>query len=877
MPKNHVTINGKFYFVLIFILLAFSVSYSQTNMKIPSPKDYYGFQPGTDKMLIDYEQLISYLQEVDKLSSRIKMVEIGTSPLGRKMFICFISSTDNIANLNRLKEINKELALNYKLDENNRGKLINDGKVFILATLSMHSGEVGPSQSAPLIVYDLATTNDAKKLSWLENTVYMMVPSHNPDGMDMVVNHYRKYKGTKYEGSSLPGVYHKYVGHDNNRDFVTLSQEDTKVIARIYNTEWYPQAMVEKHQMGSTTARYYVPPPHDPIAENIDAGIWNWSWVFGSNLITDMTKDGLTGVSQHYLFDDYWPGSTETCIWKNVIGFLTECASANYASPVYIEPTELKGYGKGLSEYKKSINMPEPWKGGWWRLSDIVEYEISSTMSIIKTAALHKTEILKYRNDLCKKEVEAGKTQPPFYYILPLNQHDKSELVETVNLLNEHGIEIYQLSKDVKINDTEYHKGDIVIPLAQPYRAFIKEVMEKQNFPLRHYTPGGKIIKPYDITTWSLPLHRGITAIEVNSKPENLDKAITKLNIPFSIKSGRPKNFEAAVFSVNNNESFKAAFKAKQMGLKVERLTKSVSVENQELPVGSFIIYNDPKLDVLLNDLLISPVFISGGIEVNTEPLRIPRIALIETYFHDMDAGWTRFIFDTYGLPYKVIHPGEVEKTDFEKDFDAIVFPNSNKDILMSGKYKSKNDYYPSRYPPEYTKGIGKKGMQKILKFLDNGGKIISWGNSTGLFLGILTIERSKDEKEEFKLPVNDISSALQKDGLYVPGSLIKLKLKKNHPITYGMKEETGVFFRAKPVFTTSVPFFDMDRRVIGYFPENDILLSGYGEKLEKLSNKAGLVWLRKNKGQLILFAFNPQFRASTHSTYKLLFNSLLL
>ena len=167
--------------------------------------------------------------------------------------------------------------------------------------------------------------------------------------------------------------------------------------------------------------------------------------------------------------------------------------------------------------------------------------------------------------------------------------------------------------------------------------------------------------------------------------------------------------------------------------------------------------------------------------------------------------------------------------------------------------------------------------MQKILKFLDNGGKIISWGNSTGLFLGTLTIERSKDDKEEFKLPINDISSSLQKDGLYVPGSLIRLKLKKNHPITYGMKEETGVFFRAKPVFTTSVPFFDMDRRVIGYFPENDILLSGYGEKLDKLSNKAGLVWLRKNKGQLILFAFNPQFRASTHSTYKLLFNSLLL
>ena len=93
-----------------------------------------------------------------------------------------------------------------------------------------------------------------------------------------------------------------------------------------------------------------------------------------------MTAEGLAGVSQHYIFDDYWPGSTETCIWKNVIGFLTEAASARTATPIYIEPTELRVSGKGLSEYKKSINMLLPWEGGWWRLGDIVEYEIVSTM-----------------------------------------------------------------------------------------------------------------------------------------------------------------------------------------------------------------------------------------------------------------------------------------------------------------------------------------------------------------------------------------------------------------------------------------------------------------------------------------------------------------
>ena len=211
-----------------------------------------------------------------------------------------------------LKNINRLLMLDPEIPNEERTILIEKGKVFVLMTLSMHSTEVGPSQSAPLIAYDLITTTDPTKLEWLDNVVYMMVPSHNPDGMDMVVEHYEKYKGTKYEGSSLPGVYHKYIGHDNNRDFVTLSQSDTKAIASIYNLEWFPQVMVEKHQMGSHGVRYFVPPPHDTIAENIDAGIWNWVGIFGSNMITDMTKDSLAGVSQHYLFDEYWPGSTGT-------------------------------------------------------------------------------------------------------------------------------------------------------------------------------------------------------------------------------------------------------------------------------------------------------------------------------------------------------------------------------------------------------------------------------------------------------------------------------------------------------------------------------------------------------------------------------------
>lgn len=869
---------------LLFIVIAFfgkSDLLAQTNSSLQTPASFIGFDPGSDSNLFDYETLISYLKKADAASDKMKMIEVGTTPLGKPMYLAFISSAENIANLNRLKNINKELALNPSLSESQRGQYFKEGKAFLLATLSMHSGEVGPSQAAPLIVYDLLTSNDPQLKTQLQEVVFMFVPCHNPDGMDMVVNNYKRYKGTKYEGASLPGVYHKYVGHDNNRDFVTLSQEDTQVINRIFTSEWYPQVMVEKHQMGSRGPRYFVPPMHDPIAENIDAEIWNWTWVFGSNMVKDMTEKGLSGVSQHNLFDDYWPGSTETALWKNVISLLTEAAGVKDATPIYVEPNELRGYGKGLSEYKKSINMALPWPGGWWRLGDIVRYEIESTKSMIKTCALHREELLRFRNDLCRREVQRGKTEPPFFYLLPAKQHDPGELFALIKLMQEHGVTVARLTADYTFGNQRGAQGDFIISLAQPYRSFIKEVMEAQTFPVRHYTPNGKIIKPYDITSWSLPLHRGVRALPIMEPAIRLDKKLQKVSSDFALRPEVPETFWAAVLNVNYNESFKAAFKALGLGLKVKRLEKIVDFNDKKIPNGSFVVFyqtsKKKEIRSLLSNLAFAPLYLNKQVRMEAKPMRMPRIALVETWFHDMDAGWTRFIFDQYHIPYSVKHPGDFEKTDFAKDFDVLVFPDDDKNILMNGKWKSKDSYYVSNYPPAYTKGIEKKGFNKLMTFLDKGGKIISWGRSTALFMGALKIKHSKKDIEEFQLPIEDISAAATKDGLYVPGSFMKIELKQKHPLTLGLEKEIGVFYRGRPIFATSFPNFDMDRRVIAKFPEKDILLSGYAEHQEKLAGRTVMAWLKKGRGQLVLYGFNPQFRASTQVSFKLIFNALLL
>ena len=543
-------------------------------------------------------------------------------------------------------------------------------------------------------------------------------------------------------------------------------------------------------------------------------------------------------------------------------------------TPIYIEPNELGAIGKGMGEYKKSINMPEPWEGGWWHLRDLIKYELASTKSYLKTASIYRKEILEFRNEICVKEVNKGLTEAPYYYIFPKKQHDQSELVDLVNLLAEHGVLVYEITEDIQIENTLFKTGDIIVPMSQPFRAFVKEVLEKQIFPVRHYTPGGEMIPPYDITSWSLPLHKGVNVFEINEKEHKLNKGyFASLQYPYTLFKESENNYNYVILTANNNYSYKAVFKALANGLKVSRLAEGY----EDMPVGSFVIENSKNISLALDELNFTPKYISKEINIKTKELKLPRVYVLESYFHAMDAGWTRYLFDLYNIPFKTIKPDDVQYTDFDKNCDVLVIPDENKSILLDGNYKSENQHYFMKYPPEYLKGMEKKGYEKILKFINNGGNVIAWRDAAELFSGVQSYSINEKEKEEFEFPVRDISSGLIKEGFSSTGSLLKIKLKKNHPITYGLPEEIGVFHRSSPIFATWQPYFDVDRRVIATFAERDILMSGYIENEDKIGNKSTIVWMKKGKGQIVLFSFNPQFRASTPVSYKLLFNSLLL
>ena len=847
------------------------------SQELTTPEAHFGFRPGEDRKLLGYQSLIDYLKKLESQTDRMRILQTGVSELGKPIYVAFISSAQNIARLEELRGINRRLALDGNIPDEQRRQMIDQGRVFVLATLSMHSTEVGPSQAAPLMAYNILAGLVPGMDQWLDDVVFMMMPCHNPDGMDMIVDHYNLNLGTNWEGVSLPGVYHRYVGHNINRDFITLSQKENQAVADLYNLEWFPQVLVEKHQMGQTGPRYFVPPNHDPIAQNIDETLWNWTWVFGSNMARDMTAKGLAGITQNYLFDDYWPGSTQTSAWKNTISMLTEAASVQIATPVYVEFNELSVSGKGLAEYKKGIRMPLPWMGGWWHLSDIVEYELESMFSIIRTGSQWRADILEWRNDIGRKEIARGRSEAPYHYIIPRQQHDAGEMHQMLALLERHGISLYRASQDVVLGSQRIQQGDVVIPMSQAFRPFIKEVMEKQEFPVRRYTTGGEIIQPYDITSWSLPFHRGVSSIELDRYYPELDQLIEAVSAADLFPAVRPQQANFLLFAANLNESYRVAFTALAAGLEVERSQSDITHQGQLIPAGSFLVSPGRRQrqipDELFAGLSVEPTAMSQKPQGDFRSISMPRIALIEHWMHDMDGGWTRFLFDNYGIPYTIIRPGDMQRAEL-RNIDVIIFPDANKNILMQGRQERNGQVFIPSYHPDIAKGMGKEGWQKVLAFIEQGGKVLSWGNSVELFFGLM---EPGNDKPAFRFPVDGAGNGLRTQGFLVPGSFLRIDLVANHPLTLGMPSQIGIFQRTEPILRTSIPSFGMDRRVIGRFPEKEILMSGYAQNEQLLENMPAMVWMRRGQGQLVLYSFAPNFRGSTPVSNKLIFNALLL
>jgi len=863
---------GRFALILVLLALAGPLLTAQT-----TPESFLGFKVGADRKLADYSQITAYFRKLAQESPKIKLFTIGESVQKRPILMAAISTPENLAKLDRWKEITRQLRDPRTLADDEARKLAREGKVILLVTCSLHATEVAASQMSMELAHDLVTGKtfyDSGKV--LNDVIVLLVPSHNPDGNQMVVDWYRKYVGTKYEGGNMPWLYHVYAGHDNNRDWFMLNLPETRAVTRVLYHDWFPQIHIDEHQQGSNGARLFIPPFMDPPLPNVQPLLWRSVNLMGTAMAYDLQKHGLSGVVNGRSYTAWWIGACDDTSWlHNVIGILSEAASVRVASPVSIEPNEIP-----TSFYEKRMDFIDPWPGGWWRLRDIVDYELVLSKSLVKAAALNKEDLLFNFYRMYKNSIENVDRGQPYAFVIPSRQRDYPTMLKMLDVLMTGGVEIHQAKADFTAGGRLYDAGSFVVKMAQPYKTYAWALLERQKYPDLRQFPGGPPIPPYDNAAWTLPLQMGVPCDQVDegfeAKLEKLDK-VPRPKVPDQGKGGY------FLLDPRVNASYALAIALLKEQAEVWRTKTKATVKGIDLQAGAFIVRNSPAVKKILPglarkyDLAVLDVDDIGGLE--KAPVKFPRIGLYQSWRGNMDEGWTRYVLDDMGIPYKTLRNEDIKgtkekKADLRAGCDVIILADESSNAVKgtppgTGPGGPGGDTPAARMPrqslpPEYEGGIGQEGIDALKAFVEKGGILVALNRAADFAIG------------EFGAPARNALQGLDQAKFFCPTSILRLLVDNETPIGYGLPREAAAVFANSLAFETFSPSFDWDRKVVATYPEDNILMSGWLLGEEYLARKAAVVDTKDKDGRIILIGIRCQNRAQSHGTYKFLLNALL-
>jgi hypothetical protein len=827
---------------------------------VSTPEEFLGFEVGADYHLATYEEALGYWERLASQTKRMQLFDMGTTAMGRRMKYAVISSEANMARLDEYKDISRKISLTRGVDEEAAAALAQKGKTVVWIDGGLHASECANAQQMIQLAYDLVTGEDAETKRIRENVIALLV-FPNPDGMTMLAEWYRPNVGSPYEVSPMPWVYNKYAGHDNNRDAFYANLQETRNLMRVQYHEWFPTVLLNHHQTAPFPARIWIPPFAEPTNADIHPLIWRAQNLIGAAMGMAFDAAGQPGAISRIAFDGYYPGyMTAITDGHNCPSILTEIALYRYATPRFYSVEDFPPAYKDLTPGRF---YPTPWKGGWWRLSDAVEYGLTASKAVLDVSARYREELLTNKYKMGQDAIRDGIENKPHGWIISPEQHDTGAPADMLSKLILLGAEVYQAEESFAQGGVEYPGGTYFVPASQAFGPFVKEMFQRQTYPdLRQYphlwqnmvgTPlkGEEPLRPYDAAGWTLPIQFGVSYVEMAEPPKMAAKIVTEVPAPSGSLEGSGPSM---LFGNHDNASFRAVNSILAAGGRVSRMLEEATVGGRRYKKGAFVAdAGSLSLEKLKEIALQTGISMASAPDVpaKTEALKPWRLGLYRSWVASMDEGWMRLIFDEGGFPHKSLTNADIKAGRLREAFDVIVLPDQSPEAIVNG-------HASGTMPPDYTGGITEEGVVNLRRFVEAGGTLIC-NNSSGM----LAIER-------FDLPVKNILRGVTPKEFYIAGSIVKMDYDTGHPLAFGMPEMGVAFFSRAMVFEAGGR-----AEVVARYPKDSLLLSGWSHGEEKIQGQASVVDVPLGKGRVILFGFNVVNRWQTPASLKLLFNAI--
>jgi hypothetical protein len=842
---------------------------TKLSAQVPTPESYFGFRMGSDGELASAETIERYFEAAAARSTRVKVIDLGATTEGHRTIAAIVSSPENIRNLDQIRAANQRLADPRTLSPEEARRLAATHKAVLAIGGSIHAAEIGATQASNELLYSLATASDAETLEVLRNVVLILIPSLNPDGHRLVVDWYRKTKGTPYEGGPMPWQYHKYAGHDLNRDAFMMNMAESRNLARFFYREWHPQVFLSMHQMGGNGPRMFVPPVVDPIDRNYDPILWREAALLGGAMALELQRDGRAGVVSNALYDYYWPGYEDSApLGHNTVCLLTEVAGVKVAAPTYVAATDLRDQ-TGAWTNAPQINFPDPWPGGRWTLRDIVDYDLSAVHGLLHAVALYRERLVQSFYDMGRRAIEQGQRAGPFGFVIPPDQFDPHAVARLEEVLLQGGIEIHRATESFQADGTFYPAGSDLVLLAQPYRAYVKTLLERQDYPVRRASAGAPPERPYDVAGWTLPAQMGVDVrtIQRSFETPGLLRITNAAVAPVQVSGDRAPDYY--VIDARGNGGALAVNRLMSAGVAVSWLTSELDADGYRYTAGSLVVARSdivrPIVERIAAELGLRTTGLKGKLPSGLRLLGTVRVALYKPWMENVDEGWTRWLLEEYQFHFTSINDAEIGAGNLRKRYDAIILPSASAEQLRYGN--------PAGVvPPEYVGGLAEAGLAALRNFVQAGGTLICLDQAGGLAI------------EAFKLPLRDVAHEIGNDELFCPGSILRIELDPGHPLSYGMSPHTAGFFAFSSAYDiVGAPNAEtQDRksagsrvRTVARYASENLLVSGWIEGESTIAGRPAAVEISLGQGRVMLLGFPVQHRGQSHATFRLLFNSI--